>query len=162
MKAAGAMINPSMICAPKRAKRSANGAEGAAVAVTVGVGIEKWEESKTSVALLNRSGKLIYISPSSHSINMFARLYRAIQIYRRGITHARTPNAAKILGLLALAYVLFPFDLAPDFIPVLGQLDDIILFITLIMQSFNRIPTDVKHEAERDMKRQEVIDVKAG
>jgi uncharacterized membrane protein YkvA (DUF1232 family) len=39
----------------------------------------------------------------------------------------RTPWYAKALGLLVTAYALSPIDLIPDFIPVLGLLDDVIL-----------------------------------
>ena len=39
----------------------------------------------------------------------------------------RTPFHAKLFGLLVAAYALSPIDLIPDFIPVLGLLDDAIL-----------------------------------
>ena len=39
----------------------------------------------------------------------------------------RTPLFAKLVGLLVAAYALSPIDLIPDFIPVLGLLDDLIL-----------------------------------
>jgi uncharacterized membrane protein YkvA (DUF1232 family) len=39
----------------------------------------------------------------------------------------RTPLFAKLVGLLIAAYALSPIDLIPDFIPVLGLLDDAIL-----------------------------------
>ncbi len=39
----------------------------------------------------------------------------------------RTPLFAKLIGLLVAAYALSPIDLIPDFIPVLGLLDDAIL-----------------------------------
>lgn len=41
--------------------------------------------------------------------------------------HPRTPRAIKLLAILVLAYALSPIDLIPDFIPLLGQLDDLIL-----------------------------------
>lgn len=41
--------------------------------------------------------------------------------------HPQTPRAAKIAAVLVLAYVLSPIDLIPDFIPVLGQLDDLVI-----------------------------------
>lgn len=40
---------------------------------------------------------------------------------------ARTPWAVRLLALLVAAYALSPIDLIPDFIPVLGYLDDVIL-----------------------------------
>jgi uncharacterized membrane protein YkvA (DUF1232 family) len=39
----------------------------------------------------------------------------------------RVPHAAKVLAALVAAYALSPIDLVPDFIPVLGLLDDLIL-----------------------------------
>lgn len=41
--------------------------------------------------------------------------------------HPQTPRAAKLVALFVLGYALSPIDLIPDFIPVLGQLDDLVL-----------------------------------
>lgn len=41
--------------------------------------------------------------------------------------HRETPRAPKLVALVVLLYALSPIDLIPDFIPVLGMLDDIIL-----------------------------------
>lgn len=41
--------------------------------------------------------------------------------------HPETPWAPKLVALLVLGYALSPIDLIPDFIPVLGQLDELIL-----------------------------------
>ena len=41
--------------------------------------------------------------------------------------HPDTPRAPKLLAMLVLAYALSPIDLIPDFIPVLGLLDDLLL-----------------------------------
>ncbi len=54
------------------------------------------------------------------------------------IRDPRTPWAARIVGLLVAAYALSPIDLIPDFIPVLGLLDDAIL-IPLGVWLFERL-----------------------
>jgi uncharacterized membrane protein YkvA (DUF1232 family) len=41
--------------------------------------------------------------------------------------HPQTPRAAKLVAIAVLAYAVSPIDLIPDFIPVLGQLDELIL-----------------------------------
>lgn len=41
--------------------------------------------------------------------------------------HAQTPRAARILAFVVLAYALSPLDFIPDFIPILGHLDDLVL-----------------------------------
>lgn len=43
------------------------------------------------------------------------------------VRHPDTPRAPKWVALFVLAYALSPIDLIPDFIPVLGQLDDLVL-----------------------------------
>ena len=40
---------------------------------------------------------------------------------------ARTPRGAKLAAMVTLAYALSPIDLIPDFIPVIGFLDDVLL-----------------------------------
>ncbi|MBO9711386.1 YkvA family protein [Sphingomonas sp.] len=58
----------------------------------------------------------------------------------------RTPIAAKFVGLLIAAYALSPIDLIPDFIPVLGLVDDAVL-IPLGIWLFERlVPKDVMAE----------------
>lgn len=42
-------------------------------------------------------------------------------------THKDTPRSAKLVAVAVLAYALSPIDLIPDFIPVLGQLDDLVI-----------------------------------
>ena len=53
-----------------------------------------------------------------------------------------TPWHAKALAALALVYALSPIDLIPDFIPVLGYLDDLIILPALIALTIHFIPKD--------------------
>lgn len=54
-----------------------------------------------------------------------------------------TPVAAKIVAGLAVAYALSPIDLIPDFIPVLGYLDDIIVLPVLVTLAIRMIPPEL-------------------
>lgn len=54
-----------------------------------------------------------------------------------------TPRMTKVLAFLTVAYALSPIDLVPDFIPVLGYLDDIILLPALVALTVKRIPAEV-------------------
>ena len=52
----------------------------------------------------------------------------------------RTPVLAKLMASLAVFQALSPIDLIPDFIPVLGYLDDVIIFPFLIYLTVKLIP----------------------
>ena len=54
-----------------------------------------------------------------------------------------TPLLAKVLAAVTVGYALSPVDLIPDFIPVLGYLDDLILLPALVALTVQCIPKDV-------------------
>ena len=54
-----------------------------------------------------------------------------------------TPLLAKILAGVTVAYALSPIDLVPDFVPVLGYLDDVLLLPALIALTVKLIPKKV-------------------
>src|SRR5574344_1601279 len=54
-----------------------------------------------------------------------------------------TPVIAKVFAGLAVAYALSPIDLIPDFIPVLGYLDDVIILPALVALTIKYIPKNV-------------------
>lgn len=58
----------------------------------------------------------------------------------------RTPWYAKVLALVVVAYALSPIDLIPDFIPVLGMIDDLILLPLGIALVLHFIPPEVMAE----------------
>ena len=60
--------------------------------------------------------------------------------------HPRTPRGAKLLALAVAAYALSPIDLIPDFIPVLGYLDDLLIVPLGILLVTRMIPPDVLAE----------------
>jgi len=53
-----------------------------------------------------------------------------------------TPWYAKAVAVLTLIYALSPIDLIPDFIPVIGYLDDLIILPALIALTVHLIPND--------------------
>ncbi|WP_409013427.1 YkvA family protein [Deinococcus sp.] len=59
----------------------------------------------------------------------------------------RTPWAARAVAVLVLAYALSPIDLIPDFIPVLGYLDDLLLVPAGLWLARRMIPAQVMAEA---------------
>ena len=83
----------------------------------------------------------------SDTLRMWAK-----RIKRDGVTlwfagkHPKTPWYAKALGLFVEAYALSPIDLIPDFIPVLGYVDNVLLLAGLIWLTLQLLPPDVLTE----------------
>ena len=88
----------------------------------------------------------------------------AKRIKRDGLTlwfaskHPATPWYAKALGIFVVAYALSPIDLIPDFVPVLGYLDDVLLLPGLIWLTIRLLPSgvlaDCRNQADDWMKTQ--------
>lgn len=76
----------------------------------------------------------------------------ARRLKRDGVTlwfayqHPDTPLLSKGLCVLVVAYALSPIDLIPDFIPILGYLDDVILLPMLIWLAIQLVPEGVLTE----------------
>ena len=54
-----------------------------------------------------------------------------------------TPWTAKLLAALTIGYALSPIDLIPDFIPVLGYLDDLIILPAMVALTVRLVPAEV-------------------
>lgn len=68
---------------------------------------------------------------------------RNTAIYRCVAGHERTPWMAKALLGLALAYALTPIDIIPDWLPVIGHLDDVLVVPGLVAPALKIVPGDV-------------------
>ena len=58
----------------------------------------------------------------------------------------RVPRLAKIVAVSVAAYALSPIDLIPDFIPILGYLDDLVILPLGIMLAVKLVPADLMSE----------------
>jgi uncharacterized membrane protein YkvA (DUF1232 family) len=72
-----------------------------------------------------------------------ASIRREFTFYQLVRRHPRTPRIAKFLIGAAVAYAVSPIDLIPDFVPVLGHLDDLIIVPFLVFVALKLIPADV-------------------
>ena len=76
--------------------------------------------------------------------------------------HPDTPWYAKALVVAIVAYAVSPIDLIPDFIPVLGLLDDIILLPFAIALAVKMVPAEVMAECRERASRQGAIGSRSG
>lgn len=76
------------------------------------------------------------------------RLKRQIFILYYAYQDARTPWYAKLFTASVVAYAFSPIDLIPDFIPILGYLDDVILLPIGIWLALKMIPYNVLSDCE--------------
>jgi len=82
-----------------------------------------------------------------------ARIKSELAVYRLVLKHPHTPMLAKVLLGLAVGYALLPFDLIPDFIPVLGHLDDLVIVPGLVILALWLIPKEVVAECRKEVER---------
>ena len=72
-----------------------------------------------------------------------AKLKAEFAFYKRLQQHPQTPKLAKALLWLAIGYLVMPFDLIPDFLPVIGQLDEVVIIPLLLYWALRLTPQAV-------------------
>jgi len=75
------------------------------------------------------------------------QLRQEIKVWKIVLQDRRTPRVAKWLLAMAVGYAALPFDLIPDFIPVVGHVDDVVIIPGLIALAWLMVPTCVVEEA---------------
>lgn len=82
--------------------------------------------------------------------NIAKTLKSKIEFYQRVYRHPKTPLISKIFLWLAIGYFFLPFDLIPDFIPIIGHLDDMIIIPAFILLALFFVPKNVMEDCQRD------------
>lgn len=109
-------------------------------------------------------GRRFFISDSAYDFimmkDMFKRLGAFFRAYPALFFTSKNPKSAKYLPLATLAYLIVPIDLMPDFIPLLGQLDDvgvIIVLLSIALRAFEQMPDQKKKRKYGDVIDVEVV-----
>jgi uncharacterized membrane protein YkvA (DUF1232 family) len=84
-----------------------------------------------------------------------ARIRREVRVWSLVLKDPRTPRVSKWLLGAALVYLASPVDLVPDFVPVLGQLDDLVVVPGLVWLATRFIPRGVVAECRKRASHQE-------
>jgi uncharacterized membrane protein YkvA (DUF1232 family) len=88
------------------------------------------------------------ISSRVHTLKDYAKKLKSeLMALYYAYRDSQTKIFPKILILITLGYALSPIDLIPDFIPILGYLDDLILIPALISLSIRLIPEEILNRA---------------
>lgn len=98
-------------------------------------------------------GRKIQLKESDRmkTASKFSKITNFIPSFVGAIFDKNTPISAKLMAILAIAYAIMPADLIADVIPVIGYLDDAIVFPLLIYMASRAIPEEImnKHQ-EKD------------
>lgn len=85
-------------------------------------------------------------------IGIIAEISRSLQLAWRLLNDPRVPSLTKLtIPALALIYLFFPIDLAPDLIPLLGQLDDLAVLAIALRAFIALCPPDIVRQHETGM-----------
>jgi uncharacterized membrane protein YkvA (DUF1232 family) len=81
----------------------------------------------------------------------FSRLVAEVNYYKTLANDPAVPRASKWLLAAAIGYLVSPIDLIPDFIPILGQLDDLVVVPLLVWLALRLVPTETKMRIRNEL-----------
>jgi uncharacterized membrane protein YkvA (DUF1232 family) len=77
---------------------------------------------------------------------MKLRTRAKLKLFRAMVTDRRVPKFVRFLPLLLALYLAMPFDLVPDFIPVLGYIDDVAIVVLTLALMVKLTPREIIEE----------------
>ena len=77
-----------------------------------------------------------------YAVILGLRTREKIRFFRFMATDSRVPKLVKFIPVLLAAYLAMPFDLIPDFIPVLGYVDDVGMIVVALVLMVRWTPRD--------------------
>jgi len=92
-------------------------------------------------------------STRTHVLDVVTHLPDFVRLYWRLFRDARVPLWAKAMLVAALAYVVLPFDLIPDVIPGIGEIDDLVIVLAAARWFLAACPAHVVREHARAVDR---------
>lgn len=81
--------------------------------------------------------------PPGLARDLAAFLPACVTAARRLRTDPGVPRRAKLALLMAIAWVLSPIDLIPEFLPVIGPLDDVVVVVLVLRYAARAVPREV-------------------
>jgi uncharacterized membrane protein YkvA (DUF1232 family) len=85
--------------------------------------------------------------PEGLAKDLAAFLPSCVTMLRRLRTDPRVPRRAKVAIAFAAVYVVLPIDVIPDFLPVIGVLDDVVIVALALRYAGRRVPRAVVTDA---------------
>jgi len=72
---------------------------------------------------------LVVLGRRTEAVAVARLIPDCVRLFRRLLTDRRVPRGRRLVLIGLLGYLVLPFDLVPDFIPVAGQLDDAVMVV---------------------------------
>ncbi len=88
---------------------------------------------------------------TGRALQILAHLPEFVRLYWRLFRDGRVSILAKAVLVLTLAYVVWPFDIIPDFVPVIGEMDDLGILCAGLWLFVRLCPPEVVRERVREI-----------